>query len=511
MTLVDIFLYKFSKPNKVWRTRKKFMTLFDTVLTVIKSIRIPDILDVTIIALMIFALLTWFKTRASRFVLIGITLLGGVYLAARFFQLYLTTIVLQGFFAISIFVLVVIFQEDLRGFFERLAILGTIGKKFPSLSGLKGTTEIISQTAANLAKRRVGALIVLQGIDPMERHINGGIALDGIVSEPLLESLFDPHSIGHDGAAIINGDRVTKFGCHLPLSVNTSKYENLGLRHTAALGISERSDALCIVVSEEKGTISIAYLDNLIVAPNAAFLHEALERFYIRNTPGEKSHPALNWLKENTMEKIIALVLACLLWIAFGYQRDIIRRDFIIPIEYKNIPQSWQIDEPQVNETKVMLQGPQQAFRLLDERSLKLSLDLASVADKKREFALTGNMINAPSNLSVTDIVPAKIRVYASKSIPWTFPVNISTQNSLAEQLSLQKMSITPSKVRVLIGSQVKPEQIKIETEPIDLQKIFFTTTLDTKIVLPAGVSFPEGKSTTARVLIKVKSKASSP
>ena len=487
------------------------MALIDSALTVIKSIRMQDILDVIIIALMIFALLTWFKTRASRFVLIGITLLGGVYLAARFFQLYLTTIVLQGFFAISLFALVVIFQEDLRGFFERLAMLGNIGKKFPSLSGLKGTAEIIAQTAANLAKKRIGALIVLQGIDPMERHINGGTSLDGIVSEPLLESLFDPHSIGHDGAVIIDGDRVTKFGCHLPLSVNTAKYENIGLRHTAALGLSERSDAMCIVVSEEKGTISLAYLEKLTVIPSAAVLHETLEQFYIRNTPTKKSHPALNWLKENTREKIIALGMACLLWIAFGYQRDIVRRDFIVPIEYKNVPQTWQIDKPQVTETKVILQGPEQAFRLLDERSLKLSLDLSAVMDKKREFNLTADMINAPSSLAVADIVPSKIHVYASKSIPWSFPVNINTQNSLAENLSLQKISVTPSKVLVLISSQAKPEEIKIETEPIDLQKIFFTTTLNAKIILPAGVSFPEGKSPTASVLIKVKHKASSP
>ncbi|MCX5848738.1 MAG: diadenylate cyclase [Deltaproteobacteria bacterium] len=487
------------------------MALLDSILAVIKSVRIQDILDVIIIALMIFALLTWFKTRASRFVLIGITLLGGVYLVARFFQLYLTTIVLQGFFAILLFVLVVIFQEDLRGFFERLALLGNIGKKFPSLSGLKSTAEIIAQTAANLAKKRIGALIVLQGIDPLERHINGGTSLDGIVSEPLLESLFDPHSIGHDGAVIINGDRITMFGCHLPLAINTSKYGNIGLRHTAALGLAERSDAICIVVSEEKGTISLAYLENLTVVQNAAVLHETLEQFYIRNTPGKKSHPALNWLKENTREKIIALGMACLLWIAFGYQREIVRRDFIIPVEYKNVPQNWQIDEPQVTETKVILQGPEQAFRLLDERSLKLSLDLSAVIDKKREFTFTKDMVNAPSSLTIADIVPAKIHVYASKSIPWTFPVHINTQNSLSENLSLQKISVTPSKIRVLIGSQAKPEQIKIETEPIDLQKIFFTTTLDTKIVLPAGVSFPDGQSSVASVLIKVKNKASSP
>ena len=234
-----------------------------------------------------------------------------------------------------------------------------------------------------MAKKRIGALIVLQGNDPLERHINGGTSLDGLVSEPLLESIFDPHSIGHDGAVIINGNRIEMFGCHLPLSINTSKYGNIGLRHTAALGLAERSDALCIVVSEEKGTISLAYQEKLTTIKNAAALHEVLEQFYIRNTPGKKSHPRVNWLKENTREKIIALVLACILWVAFGYQREIVRRDFIIPIEYKNVPQNWQIDEPQVTEAKVILQGPQQAFRLLDERSLKLSLDLSTVIRKK--------------------------------------------------------------------------------------------------------------------------------
>jgi len=483
------------------------MALFDSVLTVLKNIRIQDVLDVIIIALMIFAALTWFKKRASRFVLIGIILLGGVYIAARFFQLYLTTIVLQGFFAISLFVLVVIFQEDLRGFFERLAVLGNIGKKFPSLSGLKSTAEIVAQTAANLAKKRIGALIVIQGIDPLERHINGGTDLDGMISEPLLESLFDPHSIGHDGAVIVNGNRVTKFGCHLPLSMNTSQYGNIGLRHTAALGLAERSDAICIVVSEERGTISLAYLGNLTVIQNAAALHESLEQFFIRNTPGKNSHPALNWLKENTLEKIIAIVMACFLWIVFGYQRDIVRRDFLVPIEYKNVPHNWQIDEPQIMETKVILQGPDQAFRLLDERSLKLSLDLSDVINKKREFDLTANMINVPSNLRVADIVPSKIHVYSSKSILWTFPVHIRTQNSLPGKLALQRISVSPSKIRVLIGSQVKPEEINIETEPIDLQKIFFTTALDTKIVLPAGVSSIDGQVPVASVSIKVKNK----
>lgn len=486
------------------------MHLIDSVMMFVKSVRIQDILDIVIIAVMIFALLTWFKTRASRFVLIGITLLGGIYVAARFFQLYLTTIVLQSFFAILLFVLVVIFQEDLRGFFERLAMLGNIHKKLQPLSAWEGTAKIIAETAVNLAKKNIGALIVLQGDDPPDRHISGGTALDGIVSEPLLASIFDPHSAGHDGAVIINEDRITMFGCHLPLSMNTAKYGNLGLRHTAALGMAERSDALCIVVSEERGTISLAQQEELTLVKNASTLHEALEKFYVRNAPVKKSSAPITWLKENTLEKIIAIALACVLWGVFGYQRDILRRDFIIPVDYKNVPANWKIDEPQVAEVKVVLQGPVQAFRLFDERSLKLSLDLSGIAEKKREFTLNKNMLNTPSNLSVAEIAPAKIRVYASKLLSCTLPVKVSVRNSLPGNLSLQKITVMPSTVRVFIDSRLRPDQIKIETEPIDLQKISSTTSVLTKIVLPGGVSFPDGKVPSVSVAVKVKKKASS-
>ncbi len=486
------------------------MGLIDAVPAFIRSVRIQDVLDIVIISVMIFGLLTWFKTRASRFVLIGITFLGCIYVASRFFQLYLTTLVLQSFFAILLFVLVVIFQEDLRSFFERLAMLGNIHKKLQPLSAWEETAKIIAESAVNLAKKNIGALIVLQGDDPLDRHISGGTTLDGIVSEPLLASIFDPNSAGHDGAVIINEDRIIMFGCHLPLSMNTEKYGNLGLRHTAALGMAERSDALCIVVSEERGTISLAQQEEMTEVPNASVLHETLEKFYLRNAPAKKSSLFITWLKENTWEKIIAVVLAFILWIGFGYQRDILRRDFIVPIDYKNAPVNWKIDEPQVAEVKVILQGPAQAFQLFDERSLKLSLDLSGLAEKKREYILSKDMLNAPSSLSVAEIAPARIRVYASRLLTYTLPVNVSVRNSPPRNLSLQKITISPSTVKVFVDPRLHPDQIRIETEPIDLQEITATTTVSTKVVLPVGVSFPDGKSPSIHATIKVKKKFSS-
>jgi len=472
-----------------------------------KSIRIQDVLDVAIIAAMIFAFLMWFKTRASRFVLIGILLLGGVYLAARFFQLYLTVIVLQGFFAILLFVLVVIFQEDLRGFFERLAMLGNLRKQARPLSDLEKATGIIAEIAGNLAKKRIGALIVIQGDDPLDRHLTGGIPLNGIISEPLLASIFDPHSAGHDGAVVIKNDRVTMFGCHLPLSINIGLHDNIGLRHTAALGLTERSDALCIVVSEERGTISVARGESLTVIPNASTLNEVLEKYQMSYQPAPKTRPVWGWLRENTKEKLIAVGLACVFWVAFGYQRDIVRRDFFIPIEYKNIPSNWQIEEPQLTEAKVIFQGPEQAFRLLNEKSLRLSLDLAPITEKKREFTLTKDMVNAPTNLSVAEISPARIRIYASKMVRTTLAVNLVTRNRLPDHLALQKIALSPSTVQVMIDPRMKPEEIKLETPPVDLQNISSTTTLLLKVVQTAGVSFPDGESPIIRVTIRVKKK----
>ncbi len=104
--------------------------------------------------------------------------------------------------------LVVIFQEDLRGFFERLAMLGNLRKEARPLSDLEKAAGIIAETAGNLAKKRIGALMVIQGDDPLDRHLTGGIALNGLISEPLLASIFDPHSPGHDGAVVMKDDRI---------------------------------------------------------------------------------------------------------------------------------------------------------------------------------------------------------------------------------------------------------------------------------------------------------------
>ncbi|HOE80178.1 MAG TPA: DNA integrity scanning protein DisA nucleotide-binding domain protein [Smithellaceae bacterium] len=483
------------------------MNMISDAVSAIKNIRIQDVLDIAIIAAMIFALLTWFKTRASRFVLIGILLLGAVYLAARFLQLYLTVIVLQGFFAILLFVLVVIFQDDLRGVFERLAMFGNLGKVSAPVSALDRSADIIAEAAGNLAKKHIGALIVVHGTDPLGRHINGGTALDGQLSPVLLESIFTPNSPGHDGAVVVREDRALMFGVHLPLSADISQYENIGLRHTAALGLSERSDALCVIVSEERGTISVAAGGSLSTVHGPSVLNEIIKKHYARCCPAPKGRPLSSWIRESTKEKAIAILLAFVLWVAVGYQRDTLRRDFMIPVEYKNIPQIWQIEEPRLTEAKVILQGSAQAFRLLHDKSLRLSLDLSSISETNREFSLGREMVNVPSNLTVAEISPVKVRVHATKLIWADLPVRLDTRNRLAPGLVMQKVSLDPSAVRVLIDSRMKAGEISLATEPLDLQGISGNVTTMLRLVPARGVTFPNGEPLQIRVNMSIKKK----
>jgi len=481
--------------------------MLNDLLMVPHGFRIQDLFDILIITTIIYGLLVWFRDTASRFVLGGISLIGIVYILARQFQLYLTAVVLQSFFAIILFALVVIFQEELRRFFERIAIWGRLHKK-ERVSSHYEEAEIIAQTVASLAKKRFGALIVLRAEDPLDRHLTGGNTLEGILSQPLLESIFDPHSIGHDGAVIIEDGRVTKFGCHLPLSTNAEKYGSLGLRHTAALGLTERSDALCVVVSEERGTISIAHKERLEVLKSAAELKMVLQRFYGEKIPSRrKSKRIVGWFRKNSLEKGVAVFLAILLWFLFGYQREFVQRDFIVPIEYRNLASEWVLEGPTVTETKVLLKGPAQAFSLINTAHLKVSVDLAGIREGKQEVELSAEMIKTPSSITVLDINPKRIAVSASRLHTKMATVEVRTDGTPAAGIVLQKIEVKPVTIPILVPRRLRGVEIVVPTETIDLRRISKTTTLTPKLLPPTEVYFEGGKAPAVEVVIRVKSR----
>jgi uncharacterized protein (TIGR00159 family) len=274
-------------------------------------VRPADMMDMAVVALLIYALLVWFKKTRTAFVVQGLLVLIGVYAMARVMEMYMTTLIFQGFFAIFIIAVVVIFQEELRSIFERIAVWSISRPRPPS-----GPQEpdILARVLSDLARDKVGALIVMRGRDPLDRHLEGGWDLHGELSEALIGSIFDSHSLGHDGAMIIEDGRVTKFGVHLPLSKDFGKITHMGLRHTAALGLCERTDALCLVVSQERGQISVGRRAQLTPIENLQDLHRILKDFLMEIAPRTPKQGFLAFFTHNTREKGLALGVSALLW-----------------------------------------------------------------------------------------------------------------------------------------------------------------------------------------------------
>jgi len=481
--------------------------MINYLMDVARNFRVADFFDIAIISILAYAVLIWFRRTASRFVLIGISILGLVYILARVFDLYLTVFVFQGFFAVLVIVLIIIFQEDIRLFFERLASWGGIRKKWSSVSS-REHIDVLTQTVTDLAHKRFGALIVLTGTDHLDRHLKGGTILEGRVSEALLESLFDPHSVGHDGAAVIADDRVVKFGCRLPLSLSTRKIGNLGLRHTAALGLAERSDALVIVVSEERGTTSVAREGRIRKLDNIDQLRTALEHFYQQREPRAKKKSWFRRWGKNNWEKTVAVLFACGLWVAFGYQAESIRRGFAVPIEYRNLPPDWFIEEPRSKEATVTFMGSGQAFELLNPQTLKIVLDMSRVQEGKQELVLKPDQVRHPSNLSVVGIEPSKIELKTHKMISLEAPIKVQTSEKLPPGLALRRIVVNPKSIQVMAPPKGK-RHVQILTEPISLKDITTTSTLSPKLVLPPDTRFVNDKSPTVQVTIEVEERKS--
>ena len=215
-----------------------------------------DILDIAIVSGLVYELLLFIKgTRAVQMALSGGFLIG-LFFLSRWLQLETVNWVIRNLAGYVVFAIIVLFQADIR---RALAHFGRAPffRYFERAQSTDETIEELVVAAGSLASRRIGAIIVLERQIGLRNYIEGGIPLDAMVTYDLLASIFQPGSPLHDGAAIIQGDRVAAAACFLPLSVNPKVSRELGTRHRAALGLTEENDAVAIVVSEETGSISL--------------------------------------------------------------------------------------------------------------------------------------------------------------------------------------------------------------------------------------------------------------
>lgn len=238
-------------------------------------VRAIDILDIIVVAILLYEFFKFVKGTKATPILVGLGMFFIISFAARWLDLKALSWIMRSVLAVWVVAFVIVFQPEIRN------VLARIGRQRPIRFFLRvQETPIIDEVidaVRKMSEEKIGALILLQRSIGLNDIIDTGIRINAVVDSSLLRTIFFPDTPLHDGAVVIHGDTIVAAGCVLPLSENPSLSGRYGLRHRAALGIAEQSDAICIVISEETGTISLAYKSKLVTKVDITILKRTLE------------------------------------------------------------------------------------------------------------------------------------------------------------------------------------------------------------------------------------------
>ena len=267
-----------------------------------------DVLEILIIALLLYYILVWMKTTRAWALLKGLIVICGFLLFAYFCEMNTILRMAQGVLSFGVTALIVVLQPELRTALEQLGKQKLLASVLPFDIGRKEeavftekTINEITKACVEMGKVKTGALIVIEQKITLKDYDRTGIDVDGIVSSQLLINIFEHNTPLHDGAVIIRGNRVASATCYLPLSDNLSLSKELGTRHRAGVGISEVSDSLTIIVSEETGNISVAYDGKLTRNLDAEKLRERMHK--LLNKAGEENKSKRKWKGRSRAKK----------------------------------------------------------------------------------------------------------------------------------------------------------------------------------------------------------------
>ncbi len=245
-----------------------------------------DTVDIALVYYLLYRLLLLIKGTRAFQMLIGIGLLVLMFIASQVFEFYTLDWIIHSFWSQIVLAVVILFQPEIR------RTLAKVGERhiFRSLSSIEGSKFIEEsvKAAVSMANKRIGALIVLERDTDLTTIVEMGTELDARTSKELLVSIFLPYSPIHDGAAIIRSGRIVAAGCFLPLTLSSNLSKALGTRHRAAVGLTEETDAVVVVVSEETGEISVVINGAIEHNADAPALRKTLSDIFVQKKNGKR-------------------------------------------------------------------------------------------------------------------------------------------------------------------------------------------------------------------------------
>jgi hypothetical protein len=363
--------------------------------------------------------------------------------------------------------------------------------------------EVITDSVFELAKKRIGALLVLPGNEDLTEAVHGGIPWQGLVSLEMIMSIFWHDNPVHDGAAVIQGDKIKEVGVVLPLSHREDLPSDYGTRHRAAAGLAETTDALVIIVSEERGKVSVAKGADIRVVRQKDKLIEILQ-----NHVGVS---AKHWgrIKKGKLELVAAAAVSFIfiagVWFSFSRGMDTLMI-LDIPIEYMNRPPEMEILRTSLNEVSLELTGSGALMRSLKPEQVNVRLDLAKGKVGSNTFSITPDNISLPPGVFLKDIQTDSVQVTLDVPIKKELPVQVDWAGTLPQGLFISKATYDPQVVEVIGSKRFLDKLSTVYTEKVSVDNIKESGTVSAKLALnPASLRIAPGSKDKVTINYVVK------
>lgn len=378
-------------------------------------------IDIFIVSVFIYLILIFIKQTRSYFIFYGVLILVILSILSNVLDLGLTRKIIDPIITFFLVIFVIVFQREIRRFFRWLVLSrGHLEKRMAHLDD--AIASHLTEALFIMAKKRIGAIVVLSGEYPLDDIIEGGFTLDGQISTALLLSIFDDSTPGHDGAVLIENRRITKFGVHLPLAESFKGFDTMGTRHRAACGITENTDALALVVSEERGTISVAQGGTLKTIPDKKHFEETVRSFMKTEHTSNESWWSI-FVVSNFFFKVVSVVLAFGLWFFIVFHANISNKDIVVPFEFQKIPEGLQVSKIDPSSITINVSGNNQDIQNLKDGDIRVVVDLKNKIAGSYVVTLNNADIVRPSYIDVIKAVPSKLNITLDTINPVLVPV----------------------------------------------------------------------------------------
>jgi diadenylate cyclase len=442
-----------------------------------QTVRWQDLLDIALNSYILFRLYVLFRGTSAFRVLVGIAIFWISNKLALSLGLVVTSWVIQGITLVAAVIIVVIFRNEIRSVLQAKN-LKSILWGFPR-SGEGAPAEAVAEALFELAHNRTGALLILPGKEDLSEAVHSGIPWKGLVSKEMIMTVFWRDNPVHDGAAVVRDHQIDEVGVILPLSHRDDLPSFYGTRHRAALGLAERSDALVLVVSEERGTVSAA---------RNSQMQEIKSREDLLGIIEMHTGATISWGRtgkdkfELSLAAVLSVFLIIAVWSTFTRGVDtVVSMD--IPVEYMNRPPEMEILDTSVNAVRLEISGSGALLRRIQPEQVSVKLDLSKGVPGSNPFTITPESVSLPPGVLLKEVKPPVVDVTLDMTVKKDLPVQVDWIGKLQDPYVIAQVKIDPPRVQVSGSARVLSNVSAIYTEKISVDHINRSGTHSAKLV----------------------------